>query len=152
MTRDFEHIVRTCDIDNWKEALAVSLTYAKADEFANLCGEFNCYTHENLATRDEVVQLTRLVKHLHFEYHCMMMMMRWSLYLFLLIEILGSRLESERHGELAAHACLCYICAGKVDRLVECWTNLSKNSNSPLVLQVGKIMKIKTVLLNMIYR
>ena len=43
VTRDFEHIVRTCDIDNWKEALAVALTYAKADEFSDLCGKFDLW-------------------------------------------------------------------------------------------------------------
>ena len=39
ITRDFEHIVRTCKLESWKEALAMALTYARADEFANLCGE-----------------------------------------------------------------------------------------------------------------
>ncbi len=39
VTRDFEYIIRTCELENWKEALAVALTYAKADEFAGLCGE-----------------------------------------------------------------------------------------------------------------
>ena len=39
ITRDFEHIVRTCELASWKEALAMALTYARADEFANLCGK-----------------------------------------------------------------------------------------------------------------
>ena len=30
--------MRTCDLENWKEALAMALTYAKADEFMKLCG------------------------------------------------------------------------------------------------------------------
>ena len=51
VTRDFEHIVRTCDLDNWREALAVSLTYAKADEFSNLCGE---WTVQCCGTADEL--------------------------------------------------------------------------------------------------
>ena len=41
MTRDFECVMRTCDLENWKEALAMALTYAKADEFTKLCGKLS---------------------------------------------------------------------------------------------------------------
>ncbi|KAI8797530.1 protein transport protein Sec31A isoform X1 [Biomphalaria glabrata] len=37
ITHDWAHIVETCDLDNWKEALAVILTYALPEEFAPLC-------------------------------------------------------------------------------------------------------------------
>lgn len=40
MTHDWGHIVDTCDLDNWKEALAVILTYALPEEFSPLCGRF----------------------------------------------------------------------------------------------------------------
>ncbi|BFZ17823.1 hypothetical protein BsWGS_20864 [Bradybaena similaris] len=37
VTHDWGHIVETCDLDNWKEALAVVLTYALPEEFSPLC-------------------------------------------------------------------------------------------------------------------
>ncbi|KAK7113259.1 protein transport protein Sec31A-like isoform X2 [Littorina saxatilis] len=37
VTHDWSHIVETCELDNWKEALAVILTYSQPDEFAQLC-------------------------------------------------------------------------------------------------------------------
>ncbi|XP_059175772.1 protein transport protein Sec31A-like isoform X2 [Physella acuta] len=37
VTHDWGHIVDTCDLDNWKEALAVILTYALPEEFSPLC-------------------------------------------------------------------------------------------------------------------
>lgn len=37
VTNDWTHIVETCELDNWKEALAVVLTYAKQEEFSTLC-------------------------------------------------------------------------------------------------------------------
>ena len=39
VTHDWSHIVTTCVLDNWKEALAVILTYSPAEEFADLCGK-----------------------------------------------------------------------------------------------------------------
>ncbi|KAK3089875.1 hypothetical protein FSP39_007256 [Pinctada imbricata] len=53
VTHEWSHIVETCELANWKEALAVILTYASPDEFASLCdtlalrleseGEFSVY-------------------------------------------------------------------------------------------------------------
>lgn len=37
VTRDWNHIIQTCDLQNWKEALAVIITYASPEEFAILC-------------------------------------------------------------------------------------------------------------------
>ncbi|KAK7501450.1 hypothetical protein BaRGS_00007254, partial [Batillaria attramentaria] len=37
VTHDWSHIVETCDLDNWKEALALILTYSLPEEFASLC-------------------------------------------------------------------------------------------------------------------
>jgi len=34
--------VQSCELDNWKEALAALLTYAHPEEFAFLCGKFIC--------------------------------------------------------------------------------------------------------------
>ncbi|XP_046716910.1 protein transport protein Sec31A isoform X2 [Silurus meridionalis] len=36
--RDWLNILETCDIQNWKEALAAVMTYAKPEEFSSLCG------------------------------------------------------------------------------------------------------------------
>lgn len=87
VTRDYEHIIRTCELDNWKEALAVILTYAEGEDFASLC------------------------------------------------TVLGDRLQSAG-GSHTPSACLCYICAGSIERLVECWAKTTPNPNSPDVLSV----------------
>lgn len=51
-----------------------------------------------------------------------------------LCDYLGARLESEGDNDLQAQACLCYICAGNVEKLVVCWDR-AQNGNSPLALQ-----------------
>lgn len=37
VTQNWSHIVESCDIANWKEALALILTYASSEEFVPLC-------------------------------------------------------------------------------------------------------------------
>ncbi|NWQ65079.1 SC31A protein, partial [Neopipo cinnamomea] len=86
VTKNWKEIVESCDLHNWREALAAVLTYARPDEFAALC------------------------------------------------DLLGSRLENEGDSVLQTQACLCYICAGNVDKLVACWTKVQDGS-SPLSLQ-----------------
>ncbi|NXP51040.1 SC31A protein, partial [Heliornis fulica] len=86
VTKNWREIVQSCDLQNWREALAALLTYAKPEEFAALC------------------------------------------------DLLGNRLESEGDSLLQTHACLCYICAGNVEKLVACWTK-AQDGNSPLSLQ-----------------
>lgn len=51
-------------------------------------------------------------------------------------DLLGARLESEGDSLLQTQACLCYICAGNVEKLVACWTKAQDGSN-PLSLQVS---------------
>ena len=58
-------------------------------------------------------------------------------------DVLGGRLESAG-GDCAASACLCYICAGSVDRLVECWVKTTPNPNTPDVLSVSVLPTIVT--------
>ncbi|ELU08343.1 hypothetical protein CAPTEDRAFT_20326 [Capitella teleta] len=96
VTRDYEHIIRTCELENWKEALAVVLTYAKGEDFSTLC------------------------------------------------TVLGDRLSSAGD-EYTNSACLCYICAGSIDRLVECWAKTTNNPNSPDALSdvVEKVMILR---------
>uniref|UniRef100_A0A8C9L298 Protein transport protein Sec31A n=1 Tax=Pavo cristatus TaxID=9049 RepID=A0A8C9L298_PAVCR len=48
--------------------------------------------------------------------------------------LLGNRLESEGDSLLRTQACLCYICAGNVEKLVACWSKV-QDGNSPLSLQ-----------------
>ncbi|KAF1491480.1 Protein transport protein Sec31A, partial [Pygoscelis antarcticus] len=84
--KNWKEIVQSCDLQNWREALAAVLTYARPDEFAALC------------------------------------------------DFLGNRLESEGDSLLQSQACLCYICAGNVEKLVACWTK-AQDGNSPLSLQ-----------------
>jgi protein transport protein SEC31 len=59
-----------------------------------------------------------------------------------LCDVLGSRMETESNGELCEHALLCYICAGNVSKLVDCWAGISKQPNAPLSLQdlIEKVM------------
>ncbi|XP_021116618.1 protein transport protein Sec31A isoform X9 [Heterocephalus glaber] len=84
--KNWKDIVESCDLKNWREALAAVLTYAKPNEFPSLC------------------------------------------------DLLGARLESEGNSILQTQACLCYICAGNVEKLVACWTK-AQDSSSPLSLQ-----------------
>ncbi|XP_058048372.1 protein transport protein Sec31A isoform X11 [Ahaetulla prasina] len=86
VTKNWKEIVQSCDLQNWKEALAAVLTYARPDEFAILC------------------------------------------------DLLGSRLENQGDSVLQTQACLCYICAGNVEKLVSCWTK-AQDGNNPLSLQ-----------------
>ncbi|NWH72045.1 SC31A protein, partial [Piaya cayana] len=86
VTKNWKDIVQSCDLQNWREALAAVLTYARPEEFPALCN------------------------------------------------LLGDRLESEEDSLLQTQACLCYICAGNVEKLIACWTK-AQDGNNPLSLQ-----------------
>ncbi|XP_064418723.1 protein transport protein Sec31A isoform X4 [Latimeria chalumnae] len=96
VTHSWREIVQSCDLGNWKEALAALLTYAKAEEFSTLC------------------------------------------------DTLGSRLEVEGDGTQRVQACLCYICSGNVEKLVQCWVK-NHESSLPLALEdlVEKVMMLQ---------
>lgn len=38
--KDWHDILKTCELQNWREALAAVMTYAQPDEFSSLCGQF----------------------------------------------------------------------------------------------------------------
>ncbi|XP_077478111.1 protein transport protein Sec31A isoform X2 [Stigmatopora argus] len=61
-----------------------------------------------------------------------------------LCDLLGARLEASDEADLQAQACLCYICAGNVDKLVAC-CNASGQRHCPLVLQdlVEKVVVLR---------
>ncbi|XP_041447370.1 protein transport protein Sec31A isoform X14 [Xenopus laevis] len=86
VTKNWNEIVQSCDLKNWREALAALLTYTMPDEFSSLC------------------------------------------------DLLGSRLENEGDLALQTQACLCYVCAGNVEKLVSCWTK-AQDSTCSLSLQ-----------------
>ncbi|XP_044030836.1 protein transport protein Sec31A isoform X3 [Siniperca chuatsi] len=94
--KDWHDILKTCDLQNWKEALAAVMTYAQPEEFSSLC------------------------------------------------DLLGDRLEAAKNAQLQAQACLCYICAGNVEKLVTCWTR-AQNGHCPLSLQdlVEKVVVLR---------
>ncbi|XP_047425774.1 protein transport protein Sec31A isoform X7 [Mugil cephalus] len=94
--KDWHDILRTCDLQNWKEALAAVMTYARPEEFSSLC------------------------------------------------DLLGGRLEAADDGRLQSQACLCYICAGNVEKLVCCWTRV-QDGHCPLSLQdlVEKVVVLR---------
>ncbi|XP_020777277.2 protein transport protein Sec31A isoform X2 [Boleophthalmus pectinirostris] len=84
--KDLHDILSTCDLQNWKEAMAAVMTYAQTQEFSSLC------------------------------------------------DLLGGRLEGANDPNLQAQACLCYICAGNLEKLVSCWIK-AQEGNNPLSLQ-----------------
>uniref|UniRef100_A0A673YIQ0 Protein transport protein Sec31A n=1 Tax=Salmo trutta TaxID=8032 RepID=A0A673YIQ0_SALTR len=92
VTQNWGDIVQSCDLDNWKEALAALLTYAHPKEFAHLCGK-------------------------------------------------NTKMRTEKR---CLQACLCYICSGNIEKLVECWA-LQRDCSSPLVLEdlVEKMMVLR---------
>ncbi|XP_067101649.1 protein transport protein Sec31A isoform X1 [Osmerus mordax] len=96
VTQNWADIVHSCDLDNWKEALAALLTYAHPEEFAHLC------------------------------------------------DTLGVRLEAQATEKHRLQACLCYICSGNIEKLVECWV-MQRDCSSPLVLEdlVEKVMILR---------
>lgn len=51
-------------------------------------------------------------------------------------DLLGGRLEAADSVQLRAQACLCYICAGNIEKLVSCWSG-AQDGHRPLSLQVG---------------
>ncbi|XP_061589865.1 protein transport protein Sec31A isoform X2 [Cololabis saira] len=94
--KDWHDILRTCELQNWKEALAAVMTYAQPEEFSSLC------------------------------------------------DLLGSRLEAAEDARLQSQACLCYISAGNVEKLVSCWTR-AQEGHCPLSLQdlVEKVVVLR---------
>ncbi|XP_054875414.1 protein transport protein Sec31A isoform X6 [Amphiprion ocellaris] len=94
--KDWHDILKTCDLQNWKEALAAVMTYAQPEEFSSLC------------------------------------------------DLLGDRLEASEDAQLQSQACLCYICAGNVEKLVSCWTR-AQGGQYPLSLQdlVEKVVVLR---------
>lgn len=96
VTQNWKDIVESCELDNWKEALAALLTYAHPEDFARLC------------------------------------------------DTLGGRLESESTEKRCLQACLCYICSGNIEKLVECWAQ-HRDCASPLGLEdlVEKVMMLR---------
>lgn len=59
-------------------------------------------------------------------------------------DTLGNRLEQEGTEKRCLQACLCYICSGNIEKLVECWA-LHKDCSSPLGLEdlVEKVMMLR---------
>ncbi|KAJ0060535.1 hypothetical protein NL108_015150, partial [Boleophthalmus pectinirostris] len=96
VTQNWRDIVESCELDNWKEALAALLTYAHPEDFAHLC------------------------------------------------DTLGGRLEAELTEKRSLQACLCYICSGNIEKLVECWAQ-HRDCSSPLGLEdlVEKVMMLR---------
>lgn len=62
-----------------------------------------------------------------------------------LCESLGSRLEMDRDTELVPYAMLCYICAGNLEKLANCWVQVQSNSENPQSLQelVEQVMVLR---------
>uniref|UniRef100_A0A3B3YDG7 Protein transport protein Sec31A n=1 Tax=Poecilia mexicana TaxID=48701 RepID=A0A3B3YDG7_9TELE len=94
--KDWHDILKTCDLQNWREAMAAVMTYARPEEFSSLC------------------------------------------------DLLGSRLEAAEDLQLQSQACLCYICAGNVEKLVSCWSR-AQDGHCPLSLQdlVEKVVVLR---------
>ena len=93
VTRDWQQIVQHCDMANWKEALAATLTYAEDSEFASLC------------------------------------------------QTIGQRLEAELGS--TDEAVLCYICAGSMEKVVDCWLRKDNDTTTSLQEMVEQIMVLR---------
>ncbi|KAM4532332.1 protein transport protein Sec31A isoform 5-T5 [Fundulus diaphanus] len=61
-----------------------------------------------------------------------------------LCDLLGSRLEAAEDPQLQAQACLCYICAGNLEKLVSSWSR-AQDGHCPLSLQdlVEKVVVLR---------
>ena len=92
-TRNYHQISQHCNTENWKEALAATLTYAEEGDFATLC------------------------------------------------QTIGQRLESEKNA--TSKAVLCYICAGSMEKLVDCWLRAEDDSTSSLQEMVEQVMVMR---------
>uniref|UniRef100_A0A3Q2P128 Protein transport protein Sec31A n=1 Tax=Fundulus heteroclitus TaxID=8078 RepID=A0A3Q2P128_FUNHE len=94
--KDWRDILQTCDLQNWREALAAVMTYAQPEEFSPLC------------------------------------------------DLLGSRLEAAEDPRLQSQACLCYICAGNLEKVVSSWSR-AQDGHCPLSLQdlVEKVVVLR---------
>lgn len=113
--RDWHDILKTCDLQNWKEALAAVMTYAQPEEFSSLCGQ--CQNSNAVLAGNAQQPPPPDSTFPPFT------------------DLLGDRLEAADDAELRAQACLCYICAGNVEKLVVCWTS-AQDGQCPLSLQV----------------
>ena len=56
-----------------------------------------------------------------------------------LADTLGVRLEAQGTEKHRLQACLCYICSGNIEKLVECWV-MQRDCSSPLVLEVRELV------------
>ena len=93
VTKDWNQVVQHCNVSNWKEALATTLTYADDQDFASLC------------------------------------------------QSIGQRLETETGS--TKEAVLCYIIAGNMDKLVECWRRTDDGSTKSLQELVEQVMVLR---------
>lgn len=46
--KDWHDILKTCELQNWKEALAAVITYAQPEEFSSLCGQLKAICRQPL--------------------------------------------------------------------------------------------------------
>lgn len=93
VTKDWNQVVQHCNVSNWKEALATTLTYADDQDFASLC------------------------------------------------QSIGNRLETETGS--TKEAVLCYIIAGNMEKLVECWRRTDDGSTRSLQELVEQVMVLR---------
>ena len=65
-------------------------------------------------------------------------------------DTLGGRLEMEGTEKRSLQACLCYICSGNLEKLVECWA-AQRDCSSPLVLEVRRNKHLQWLILQLFY-
>lgn len=129
--------MESCELDNWKEALAALLTYAHPEDFARLCGESLSHINQAAPSLSVAALLAILAPSPHtlFPFQSLLSMFETLSLCLFCPDTLGCRLESERTEKRCLQACLCYICSGNIEKLVECWTS-NRDSSSPLGLEV----------------
>lgn len=114
--KDWHDVLNTCELQNWKEALAAVMTYAQPEEFSSLCGWSSSFMFVDEKPPVGLSALT-LCSSTRF------------------LDLLGDRLEAAEDPQLKSKAFLCYICAGNMEKLVSCWSR-TQDRHCPHSLQV----------------
>uniref|UniRef100_A0A803XK30 Protein transport protein Sec31A n=1 Tax=Meleagris gallopavo TaxID=9103 RepID=A0A803XK30_MELGA len=123
LTGNFESAVDLCLHDN-RMADAIILAIAGGQELLSR-------TQEKYFSKIQS-KITRVC--ISAKYQHVRRLLATSFLPFKFSYLLGNRLESEGDSLLRTQACLCYICAGNVEKLVACWSKV-QDGNSPLSLQ-----------------
>jgi len=115
VTNNFSRLVERCNLDSWKQVLAILITYLDRVELSSLAGTYfdiNLYLNVQLL-------ISRLIA-----------------------DKLSQRLQGSKDEGQKLGALLCCICSGNLDHLVNVWVGDQNQSreDSPEELQVRYLL------------